>query len=297
MMVRDERSASGNASQPTSSVPPHHERRNLPAAHPEERLRSREGASRSHVSKDLPTQRDEAWRYADFAALETLAPEAFGQWKDIALAPGETRRECLVLGGTGPELYRVRLTVGEGARAELFAVNFGADYARLEVEVRLARGAHFEFGGVTIGGGEATREFVTRTVHAEPEATSNQVVRAVHWGQATGNFLGRIDVAREAQKTDAAQDFKGLLLERGASTNAKPELEIFADDVKCAHGAAIGQMDEAARYYMAARGIPPETARKLLVRAFIAAAFVALEDDGERERLMDAALRALGDKG
>ena len=159
----------------------------------------------------------------------------------------------------------------------------------------MARGGHFQFGGVTIGGGEATREFVTRTVHAAPEATSSQVVRAVHWGTATGNFLGRIDVARDAQKTDAAQDFKALLLERGASANAKPELEIFADDVKCAHGAAIGQMDEAARYYMAARGIPPEAARKLLVRAFVADAFVALEDDSERERLTDAALGALGD--
>ena len=189
----------------------------------------------------------------------------------------------------------MRLAVGEGARAELFAVNAGGDYTRLEVEVRLARGGHFQFGGVTIGGGEATREFVTRTVHAEPDATSQQVVRAVHWGAATGNFLGRIDVARDAQKTDAAQDFKALLLERGASANAKPELEIFADDVKCAHGAAIGQMDEAARYYMAARGIPPEAARKLLVRAFVADAFVALEDDSERERLTDAALGALGD--
>ena len=243
----------------------------------------------------LPTSRDEAWRYADFAALATLAPERFGEWKEIALEANETRRKCLILDGTGPELHRVRLTVGESARAELFAVNAGDDYTRLEVEVRLARGAHFQFGGVTIGGGDATREFVTRTVHAEPEATSRQVVRAVHWGTATGNFLGRIDVARDAQKTDAAQDFKGLLLERGASANAKPELEIFADDVKCAHGAAIGQMDEMAGYYMAARGIPPEAARKLLVRAFIADAFVALEDDSERDKLLDAALEALGD--
>src|SRR5690606_18258223 len=107
------------------------------------------------------------------------------------LAPGETTRTCLVLGGSAPELHRIRLAVGDGARAELFAVNAGADYTRLEVEVRLGKGAHFQFGGVTIGGGEATREFVTRTVHAEPEATSDQVVRAVHWGTATGNFLGR----------------------------------------------------------------------------------------------------------
>ena len=243
----------------------------------------------------LPTARDEEWRYADFAALDTLAPEAFGVWKDVALAPGETRRKCLVLGGDAPELHRIRLDVAEGARAELFVVNLGDGYTRVEAQVRLAKGAHFEFGGVTIGGGEATREFVTRTVHAEPEATSNQVVRAVHWGSATGNFLGRIDVARAAQKTDAAQDFKGLLLERGASANAKPELEIFADDVKCAHGAAIGELDETARFYMAARGIPPEAVNRLLVRAFVADAFAAVEDAAEQETLLAAALAALGE--
>ncbi|HSQ96525.1 MAG TPA: SufD family Fe-S cluster assembly protein [Croceibacterium sp.] len=242
-----------------------------------------------------PTKRDEEWRYADFAALETLPPAAFGEWKEIELTAGEACRKCIVLDGAGPELHRVRLTVGEGARAELFAVNAGADYARLEVVVRLAKGAHFEFGGVTIGGGEVTREFVTRVEHAEPEATSHQVVRSVHWGTATGNFLGRIEVARDAQKTDAAQDFKGLILERGASTNAKPALEIYADDVKCAHGAAIGQMDETARFYMAARGIPPEVARKLLVRAFVADAFTALGDEGEQETMLDAALKVLGE--
>jgi Fe-S cluster assembly protein SufD len=241
----------------------------------------------------LPTARDEDWRYADFDAVQALAPERLREWKEIALAPGETRAKCLIIGSAAPELHRIRLTVGEGARAELFAVVGGSDYARLEVQVQLARGAHFEFGGVTIGGGTATREIVTRMVHAEPDATSHQVVRSVHWGTATGNFLGRIEVARGAQKTDAAQDFKGLLLERGASANTKPELEIFADDVKCAHGAAVGQLDERARFYMAARGIPPEVASQLLVRAFIADAFAALEEPGEQEQLLEAALGAL----
>ncbi|MEO6040690.1 MAG: SufD family Fe-S cluster assembly protein [Croceibacterium sp.] len=241
----------------------------------------------------LPTQRDEEWRYADFAVLQGLAPERFGEWKDIELAPGETRRHCTVLGSDAPELHRVRITVAEGARAEMFAVIAGSDYTRLEAQIRLAKGAHFEFGGVTIGGGEATREIVTRVTHAEPDATSRQVVRAVHWGGATGNFLGRIEVARDAQKTDAAQDFKGLLLGRGASANAKPELEIFADDVKCAHGAAIGQMDERARFYMAARGIPPDLADRLLVRAFIADAFTAMDDPGEQEKLLAAVLGVL----
>jgi len=243
-----------------------------------------------------PTTRQEEWRYADASALEQFTPEAFQQWKEVELAPGETRRHCMVLSGTGPELHRIRITVGAGGRAELFVVNCGADYTRCEVDVHLMQGAHFQFGGVTIGGGDVTREFVTRLAHAEPDATSEQTIRAVHWGTATGNFLGRIEVARGAQKTDAAQDFKGLILERGASTNAKPELEIFADDVKCAHGAAIGQLDETARFYMAARGIPPEAAKALLVRAFIADAFVALDDADEQERLMDAALQALGDR-
>ncbi len=241
----------------------------------------------------LPTIRDEEWRYADFDAVEALGVAALDQWKEATLAAGETRRHCMVVGGDAPELHRIRLTVGKGARAELFAVIAGNDYTRVEVLVDLAEGAHFEFGGVTIGGGDAVREFVTRTTHDAPEATSNQVVRAVHWNQATGNFLGRIDVGREGQRTDAAQDFKGLLLEKGASANAKPELEIFADDVKCAHGAAIGQMDEAARFYMASRGLAPDAARRLLIRAFIADAFASLEDEAERERLFEEALRVL----
>ncbi|KLE34283.1 SufD family Fe-S cluster assembly protein [Aurantiacibacter luteus] len=243
----------------------------------------------------LPTTRDEDWRYADAAELERLAPADLDVWHEATLAPGEVRRKDLLLDDSHPGVHRVRLTVGEGARAEIFALASASSYTRLEVEVELGRGAHFQFGGVTIGGGEATREFVTRVSHAEPNGTSDQIVRAVHWGGATGNFLGKLAVARDAQKTDAAQNFRALLLERGASANAKPELEIYADDVKCAHGAAIGQMDEAAAYYMAARGLPPEAARKLLVRAFIADAYAAHPVEAERDALLDAALDALGD--
>ncbi|WP_435419077.1 SufD family Fe-S cluster assembly protein [Parerythrobacter aurantius] len=243
----------------------------------------------------LPSRRDEAWRYADMAALERLGVDALGQWKDITLEAGETGAHCMVVGSDSPELHRVRLTLGEGARAEMFTVIAGSDSCRVEVEVTLAKGAHFEFGGVTIGGGEAVREFVTQVVHAEPEATSNQTVRSVHWGHGTGNFLGEIKVSRDAQRTDAAQDFKGLLLEKGASANAVPQLEIFADDVKCAHGATVGQLDESARFYMAARGLPPQVAKRLLVQAFIADALIAIGDETEQQSLLDAALDALGD--
>ncbi|MFA9200857.1 MAG: SufD family Fe-S cluster assembly protein, partial [Cypionkella sp.] len=224
------------------------------------------------------------------AARAARAPAARAAWHAARRAPGERRAKDLILDAAHPGLHRVRLDVGAGARAELFAVLSAPAYTRLEVEVTLREGAHFELGGVTIGGGDATREIVTRVTHAEPGATSNQVVRAVHWGRATGNFLGRLAVARGAQQTDAAQSFKGLLLERGAAANAKPELEIYADDVKCAHGAAVGQMDEAARFYLASRGLPPEAAKALLVRAFVADAFAA---HGEPEALLEAALGAL----
>lgn len=242
------------------------------------------------MSLDLPTQHDEEWRYADIASLAGLALD---NWTDITVAAGEEHRQCLLLEAAAPEVMRLRVNVGAGGRCEMFAVNAAGDYARLEIEVVLDQGAHFELGGVTIGGGDATREIVTRVRHAGQGSTSHQVVRSVHWAQATGNFLGRIEVAREGQQTDAAQDFKGLLLTRGASANARPELEIFADDVKCAHGASIGQLDEMARFYMAARGISPDAAKALLVQAFIADALAALDDEGEHERLLGVALASL----
>ncbi|WP_133366278.1 SufD family Fe-S cluster assembly protein [Qipengyuania sediminis] len=243
----------------------------------------------------LPTRKDEAWRYA---AVEALQGVALDDWRAIDVAAGEGFSDCLVIvdrddGRDGTTLQRLRVKIGEGGRCELFAVVAAELYARVEIEVTLGKGAHFEFGGVTVGGRDTVREFVTRVVHAEPEATSNQTVRSVHWGQGTGNFLGTIEVARDAQKTDAAQSFKGLLLEKGASVNAVPQLEIFADDVKCAHGATVGQLDEAARFYMAARGLSPAAARRLLVQAFIGDAFVALEDETARERLMRVALDKL----
>ena len=100
-------------------------------------------------------------------------------------------------------------------------------------------------------------------------------------------------MVKDAQKTDAAQNFRALLLEKGATANTKPELEIFADDVQCAHGAAIGELDQNAAYYMAARGIPPELARKLQVQAFIGDAFVEMTDEDSREELLSRALEKL----
>jgi len=246
----------------------------------------------------LPTKRDEDWRYADGDYLAAANAVAINHWRTLDVPAGETRREVKVhsSGDTSPGMTdRLRVHVGKGGRFEAFVTIAGGHYQRVEVEVTLEEGAHFEFGGVTLGGGDKVQEFVTRTIHAHPNATSNQVVRAVQWGRSTGNFLGRIEVASDAQKTDAAQNFRAILLEKGASANTKPELEIFADDVLCAHGAAIGQLDEMARYYMASRGIAPQVAKKLLVQAFIGDAFVAVEGDATRDRMLEETLAFLED--
>ena len=243
-----------------------------------------------------PTTRDEDWRYADAEFLAASDPAHLAHWATYEVPAGETVRHCSYH-SSGKEsvggLERIRVHVGKGGRYEAFHIIAGGKYQRIEIEVTLEEGAHFEFGGVTVGGGDKVQEFVTRTIHAHPNATSNQVVRAVQWGKSTGNFLGRIEVARDAQKTDAAQNFRAILLEKGASANTKPELEIFADDVQCAHGAAIGELDQNAAYYMAARGIPPHVARRLLVQAFIGDSFVALDDADARERMLEHSLEQL----
>ena len=246
----------------------------------------------------LPTNRDEAWRYSDIDALQDTAPDTFEAWEDVRVAEGESWSDLIVIDGAdGLQMRRLRIVLEKGARAELAALVAGGQLGRLEVVVTLAEGAHFELGGITLGGGDSTREIVTRLAHDHPGATSNQTVRSVHWGKGTGNFLGRIDVVRDAQKTDAAQSFKGLLLEKGASVNSVPQLEIYADDVQCAHGASVGQLDENARFYMAARGLPPETIRRLLVQAFIGDATRELADETTRETLLEKALDKLEERG
>jgi Fe-S cluster assembly protein SufD len=241
----------------------------------------------------LPTIHDEAWRYADGDWLAKADPVALAHWHEHAVPAGEVERGMAVFApDEGGKVDRLRIHVGPGARYEHFVINAGGPYVRCELDVTLDEGAHFELGGVILGGGEARAEIVTRVVHGA-KATSNQVVRAVQWGRSTGNFLGRIEIPRNSQEVDAAQNFKAILLEAGASANAKPELEIFADDVKAAHGAAIGALDQMAAFYMASRGIAPDAARRLLVRAFIADAFVAVDHEELREDLLEQALHYL----
>src|SRR6478752_5931120 len=135
--------------------------------------------------------------------------------------------------------------------------------------VSLEEGADFELFGANIGTGLSTNEIVTTIKHLGLGGRSRQVVRSVLGGKATGSYLGKVEVARGAQRTDAEQSVKAMLLDRGATANCKPELEIFAEDVKCAHGATVGELDPIQLFYAQSRGLDPAHARALLLEGFV----------------------------
>lgn len=236
----------------------------------------------------LPTRKDEAWRYADLDALAHLWP--LPAVERIIVPAGGSFGRAIIQDSGG--VRQIGIVVGKGAKARTDLLNLGGAYGRIELDVTLHEGAHFELGGVILGSGEQTLEIVTTVTHAERNATSNQTVRTVVGGHATGSYLGKVAVARGAQKTDAAQSVKAMLLDRTATANAKPELEIFADDVKCAHGATVGELDKAAMFYLASRGLPPAEAKQLLLQAFVAGVFEGAEDEAA---LTSAALAKLGE--
>lgn len=241
----------------------------------------------------LPTRRDESWRYSDLEAVASVWPIAAPE--RIVVAAGDEIARVIVQ-DAAPDVVAIHdyvVVLGAGARASFHVLNTGGRLGRVTIDVTLHDGAHFELGGAMLGAGEQTLELVTTMRHIEPNATSNQTVRSVLGGQATGSYLGKVAVARHAQKTDASQSVKAMLLARTATANAKPELEIFADDVKCAHGATVGELDANALFYLASRGLPPAEAKALLLRGFIAGVFDDVADEAARETLEIAATAAL----
>jgi Fe-S cluster assembly protein SufD len=230
----------------------------------------------------LPTKRLEDWRYSDIAAVERVWPVAPEQ----LTVPAGVHDTKLVVQDAAPGSATIRhfaITVEAGASLAFHILNAGGAYGRVALDVSLHEGADFQLGGIILAAGEQVLEIVTTVRHLGPGATSRQVIRCVAGDTATATYLGKVAVAREGQKTDAAQSFKALLLDRGATANAKPELEIFADDVKCAHGATVGELDRNALFYLESRGVPPVEARALLTRAFLSDALESLEDDAVRE--------------
>ena len=220
------------------------------------------------MTAPFPTHRQEEWRYADLDALKPVW-EQFAEPVTLTVGAGESFEEVWLPAADDVQLRRVQLALGEGAKVRIYALNTAPVYGRIELEVSLEEGAEFEFYSANIGTGLSTNEIVTNLKHIGEGGRSRQVVRSVLNGKAVGSYLGKVEVARGAQKTDAEQSVKAMLLDRGATANCKPELEIFADDVKCAHGASIGELDAMQLFYAESRGLDPASARALLLEGFV----------------------------
>jgi len=156
---------------------------------------------------------------------------------------------------------------GSTLRSHVFSL--GAQLSRSEVSARFdGEGGQCELHGLYVGQGHQHLDHRTTLDHKSPACTSREVYKGILDGQSKGVFTGAVRVREGAQKTDAAQSNKALLLSEDATAEATPQLQIFADDVKCAHGAAVGQLDDQALFYLRSRGIPLADARGLLTRAF-----------------------------
>jgi Fe-S cluster assembly protein SufD len=162
------------------------------------------------------------------------------------------------------------LSLARGARYSGFVLTLGGRLVRNETRVLLAAaGAECRLGGVYVAAGDAVADNTTFIDHASAGALSRVVFKGVIDGTARGVFQGKILVREQAQKSDGHQLHRALLLSPGAEVDAKPELEIYADDVKCGHGATAAQLDEDMVFYLLARGIPEAAARRLLIEAFL----------------------------
>ena len=174
-------------------------------------------------------------------------------------------------GDSAVHLGEVSIQIGAQAKVRLLHLCSGAALSRIETRTAFrAQEARFDVAGITMLAARQHNDLTLYVYHLVPNCVSSETFKSVIDDHATGVFQGKIIVARDAQKSDAQMAINALLLSETADMAAKPELEIFADDVTCAHGATCGEIDEDLMFYLLARGIPTQEARKLLLHAFLA---------------------------
>jgi Fe-S cluster assembly protein SufD len=176
--------------------------------------------------------------------------------------------------------------IGKDAKLVVFIMNAGGKLVRQEINVATkGEGSTFTLRGINLLAGDTHTDVTMVLDHAVPHTESTEVIRNVVTGKARGVFQGRINVHQYAQKTDAKMACNTLLLSDDGEFSTKPELEIFADDVQCGHGATVTEIDRNHLFYLMARGIEEKTARGLLVKAFVAEVIEELEDEAIVEAL------------
>ncbi len=192
------------------------------------------------------------------------------------------------LSGFHTAVARVRLD--RDARYEAVALATGGGLSRNEIRVSFeGSGAEAEMRGGALLRGRQHADSTTEADHRVPHTSSRQIFRNVLDGQSRSVFQGGVIVEKDAQKTDSSQSNRNLLLSPGAQADTKPELRIFADDVKCAHGATVGDLDRTALFYLNSRGIPPDEAKALLIGAFVGEIVETMKDEAVRAHF-DAAI-------
>ena len=179
-------------------------------------------------------------------------------------------------------------TLERGAHLTAHAVTLSGSLVRNDVHVSLnGEGAECVLNGLYLAGGHQHVDNSTAIEHVKPHASSFELYKGILDGAAHGVFNGKIVVHKDAQKSDARQVNKNLLLSENAVVNTKPQLEIYADDVKCSHGSTIGQIDADALFYLRSRGLGLDEARSLLSFAFAADVVGRIKIDSLRQRLDD----------
>jgi len=210
---------------------------------------------------------------------------------EITLAAGAhlTHVRLQDLPETAAQLATTYVRLAERAEYDSFVLAAGAAIARNEIHATLA-GPHgtCHLNGAQLLHGRRHADTTTAIDHAAPRCASRQTYKSVLGGASRAVFQGRIHVHQVAQKTDGYQMNQALLLSPDAEMDSKPQLEIFADDVKCSHGATVGELDEAQLFYLRSRGIPEDEARSLLVHAFLADALELVTDEALRGVLAEA---------
>jgi Fe-S cluster assembly protein SufD len=198
-----------------------------------------------------------------------------------------TRIALVEESGDAVHLGEVSATLAANAKLDGFVSLLGGGTVRQEISVALAGdNASCRIDGTFLVSGTEEANIVTAIDHRALGGTTGELIKGVAAGRAHGAFQGTIRVREGAQQTDARQTSRNLILGRRASIDTKPELEILADDIKCAHGASVGELDEAALFYLRARGIPTEEARQLLVEGFLAEPIEGVTDAAIREYLL-----------
>jgi Fe-S cluster assembly protein SufD len=211
---------------------------------------------------------------------------------EVDVAEGAHARHVRInaAGDAATSLATLCVRAQSQAQFDTFSLAMGARLARFQIFLRFdGENARADVSGVNLLRARQHGDVTLAIDHAQPHCESRETFRSVVDGDATGVFQGRIRVAPHAQKTDARMSSRSLLLSPDATMNNKPELEIFADDVQCAHGATCGELDDDLLFYLMARGLPRPEAEALLLEAFVGDAMESVADESLRETLMSAA--------